>query len=131
MSENLIKKGAVSAVALFALASAALCFLLLGLSRIFAPKGRSIEKSKTEDYECGLSPASRSHRRVSVRFFLTAILFIIFDIEIIFLYPFALAYRDFLQTDQALGVLLAMGLFLLIFIFGLWWEIKTKALNWK
>ena len=121
----------MSAVALFVLASAGLCALLLGISRIFAPKGRPAEKSKLEDYECGVSPAPRSHSRVSVRFFLTAILFIIFDIEIIFLYPFALAYRDFLQTDYALGVLLAMGIFILIFIFGLWWEIKTKALNWK
>ena len=47
------------------------------------------------------------------------------------MYPFALAYREFLQTDYGLAVLLAVGFFLLLFVFGLWWEIKTNALNWK
>ena len=121
----------MSSVVVFVIFSVGLCLLLLGISRRFAPKGRAVEKSKAEDYECGLSPPPRHSSRVSVRFFLTAILFIIFDIEILFLYPFALTYRDFLQTDQAPGILMAMGLFLLIFIFGLWWEIKTKALDWK
>ena len=47
------------------------------------------------------------------------------------MYPFALAYRDFLEADFAFGALFAMALFLILFVFGLWWEIKTKALNWK
>ncbi len=111
-------------------ASFGLCALLIAFSYFFAPKDQ-ISQTKAEDYECGLAPPQRASSRISVKFFLTAILFILFDIEIIFMYPFALAYRDFLKTDYGLEILLAMGLFLLIFIFGLWWEIKTKALDWK
>ena len=113
------------------LSSFSLCALLLAISYFFGAKDRGNSQNKAEDYECGLPPSQNINSRISVKFFLTAILFILFDIEIIFLYPFALAYRDFLQTDQALAVLLAMGLFLLLFVFGLYWEIKTKALNWK
>ena len=112
------------------LSSAGICALLIAISYFFGAKA-PVSKSKAEDYECGLAPPKKPSSRISVQFFLTAILFILFDIEIIFLYPFALAYRDFLQSEQGVFVLLAMGLFLLLFIFGLWWEIKTKALNWK
>ena len=111
-------------------ASIGLCAVLISIPRLFGPKDR-VSSTKAEDYECGIAPPPPSTGRIPVKFFLTAILFILFDIEIIFLYPFALAYRDFLQTDYGLGVVLAMGLFLLLFIFGLWWEIKTKALDWK
>ncbi len=106
------------------------CAGLIAISRFFSPRNMS-SPAKAEDYECGLAPLASPSSRIPVQFFLTAILFILFDIEIVFLYPFALAYRDFLQTDQGLAALLAMGIFLLLFIFGLWWEIKTKALDWK
>ncbi len=112
------------------LSSLLLCLILLLIPRLFAPKSPA-SPSHSEDYECGIASPVRKSSKAPVRFFLTAILFILFDIEIVFLYPFALAYRDFLQSDQGLAVLLAMGLFLLLFIFGLWWEIKTKALDWK
>lgn len=107
-----------------------LCLLLIAFPYFFAPKDKA-SPTKAEDYECGLVPPQKVTSRISVKFFLTAILFILFDIEIIFMYPFALAYRDFLKTEYGPAILLAMGFFVLIFIFGLWWEIKTKALNWK
>ena len=117
-------------IVLLALLSFVFCFVLIAVPYFFAPKDKNT-KSKASSYECGLSPDRQAGRQVSVKFFLTAILFILFDIEIIFLYPFALAYRELLQNEQALGILFAMGLFLLLFIFGLWWEIKSKALEWK
>ena len=107
-----------------------LCLLLVGVSFFFAPKEKN-SSTKLEAYECGIQPQEKTSSQISVKFFLTAILFILFDIEIIFLYPFALAYRDILESQQALSILIGMGLFLLIFIYGLWWEIKSKALNWK
>ena len=117
-------------IILLILISFSFCALLIAIAYFFAPKN-SLSEAKKEDYECGLSPVKTGSVQIPVKFFLTAILFILFDIEIIFMYPFALAYRDFLETDFGLTVLLAMGLFLILFIFGLWWEIKTKALNWK
>ena len=107
-----------------------LCLLLTAVSYFFGPRDKN-SPAKTEAYECGLKPKSTAGGQVSVKFFLTAILFILFDIEIIFLYPFAIAFRDFLQDEQALRALIGMGLFLILFIYGLWWEVKSKALSWK
>ena len=117
-------------IVILALASLGICLVMLGFSYLFSPKGQE-SLAKKSDYECGLPPPKKTPSGVPVQFFLTAILFILFDIEIIFLYPFALAYREFLQTDYGLAVLLAMGFFLALFVFGLFWEIKTKALDWK
>ena len=117
-------------ILILAFACISLCLILIAIPYFFAPKDKN-SNTKSSAYECGLAPKQKQDTQIPVKFFLTGILFILFDIEIIFLYPFALAYRDFLQTEQALGILLAMGLFLLLFIFGLWWEIKSKALDWK
>ena len=131
LTENLVKiKIIMLPVVCLIFVTVGLCVLLMAFSRFFAPKARP-SPIKFEDYECGVIAPKRSSTQAPVKFFLTAILFILFDIEIIFLYPFALAYRDFLLSDQGLAVLLAMLLFILVFIFGLWWEIKTKALDWK
>ena len=88
-------------------------------------------KAKSLPYECGLEEEEQKSSRVSVQFYLTAILFILFDIEIIFLYPWALTFKDFLDQGQGLEVLLAMTVFLLIFVYGLFWEISSKALRWR
>lgn len=94
------------------------------------PKDKST-KVKSDVYECGIVSSKTSSSRIPVKFYLTGLLFIIFDIEIIFLYPFAVAYRDFLEKGLGGPILLAVGLFLALFIFGLWWEIRSKALEWK
>ena len=102
---------------------------LIGISIKFAPKDRPTDV-KASSYECGLAPDPPPSRHIPVKFYRTAILFIIFDIEIIFMYPFALAYREFLGQGQGPYVLLAMGVFLAFFLLGLWWEIASKALKW-
>ena len=86
---------------------------------------------KNEPYECGVEGEEQINSRVPVQFYLTAILFILFDIEIIFLYPWALSFKDFLDKGEALPVLSAMIIFLSLFIYGLFWEIGSKALKWK
>jgi len=118
------------AIVILILSCFTLCSFLIFIPYFFGPKNKA-SHVKDEAYECGLVVPKKTSSHISVKFFLTAILFIIFDIEIMFLYPFALSFRDFLQSDYGLQVLIAMGGFLLLFIFGLWWEIKTKALEWK
>ncbi len=86
---------------------------------------------KDETYECGLPSDTSGSTKISIKFYLTAILFILFDIEIIFMYPWALTYGDFIASGKGLYILLAMGFFLAIFIFGLFWEVKSKALEWE
>ena len=87
-----------------------LCLLLVGISYFFAPRETN-SKIKAGAYECGIQPEEKANSQISVKFFLTALLFILFDIEIIFLYPFALAYREILELEQGLSILLGMGLF--------------------
>lgn len=68
--------------------------------------------------------------RVSVKFYLVAILFVIFDIEIVFLYPWVVSFRSWLAEGYGLGAFLVMLFFIGLFLLGLWWEIKSKALEW-
>lgn len=103
---------------------------LLYLVSLVGPKPKYSE-AKDSTYECGLPAQESGNSKISVKFYLTAILFILFDIEIIFMYPWAIAYGDFIAEGQGLYIFGAMGIFLLIFIFGLIWEIKSKALEWE
>lgn len=86
---------------------------------------------KSEAYECGLPGQTTGHSKIPIKFYLTAILFILFDIEIIFMYPWAITFMDFVEAGHGLYILGVMGFFLFIFIFGLFWEIKSKALEWE
>jgi NADH-quinone oxidoreductase subunit A len=85
---------------------------------------------KYEPYECGLPSMEKKDSKVSVKYYLTAILFILFDIEIIFMYPWAISFREFIATGTGAVVFSSMLVFLLVFIYGLFWEIKSNALEW-
>jgi len=102
---------------------------LLFVVSLVGPKPK-YSKLKDELYECGLPVQESGNSKIPVKFYLTAILFILFDIEIIFMYPWAIAFNDFIEKGQGLYVLSVMGVFLFVFIFGLIWEIKSKALEW-
>jgi NADH-quinone oxidoreductase subunit A len=110
-------------VAIFGLA-------IVFVSSLLGPKvnGKSL---KNESYECGLPAVEASSSTVPVKFYLTAILFILFDIEIIFMYPFAITFKEFIAQGQGPYILGAIGLFVAVFIYGLWWEMKSKALEWE
>ena len=103
---------------------------LIYLARWTGGKRLNNSKVKQDPYECGIPGEDKKDTKVSVKFYLTAILFILFDIEIIFMYPWALTFRDFIASGQGLGVLVGMMIFIAVFIFGLFWEIKSKALEW-
>ncbi|MBT3520134.1 MAG: NADH-quinone oxidoreductase subunit A [Gammaproteobacteria bacterium] len=82
-------------------------------------------KAKNSAYECGFENFSDARMQFDIRFYLVAILFIIFDLEIAFLFPWAVALDD-LGTSG----LVAMSIFLLILIIGFIYEWKKGALNW-
>ncbi|MBC87599.1 MAG: NADH-quinone oxidoreductase subunit A [Bdellovibrionaceae bacterium] len=86
---------------------------------------------KKKSYECGIEVQETGHSKIPIKFYLTAILFILFDIEIIFMYPWAVTFADSITGGYGLQVLLAMGVFLFVFIVGLFWEVKSKALEWE
>lgn len=104
--------------------------LLVALASLIGPKTEQSKVTKMA-YECGLSVPESEVSKIPIKFYLTAILFILFDIEIIFMYPWALVYKDFITEGQGLYIFLSMALFLLIFVFGLLWEIKSNALEWE
>ena len=105
--------------------------LLMVVARLFSSKASLDSLAKQQPYECGIEGEKQSTSRVPVQFYLTAILFILFDIEIVFLFPWALAFNDFIVQGEILQVLGGISVFLLIFIYGLFWEIYSKALQWK
>jgi NADH-quinone oxidoreductase subunit A len=76
-------------------------------------------------YECGVEPVGNARGRFSVKFYLVAVLFILFDVEVVFLYPWAVTFRGLGLTG-----LVAMTLFLVILTVGLVYEFKKKALDW-
>ncbi len=103
---------------------------LIYLARWTGGRAKRTSNAKMEIYECGIPELEKKDTKVSVKFYLTAILFILFDIEIIFMYPWALHFKEFIAAGAGPFVFISMAVFLAIFIFGLWWEIKSKALEW-
>ena len=94
------------------------------LNFVFAPKNPDPEKLSA--YECGFEPFNDSRMDFDVRFYLVAILFIIFDLEVAFLFPWAVGF----QHIGSLGFW-SMMLFLLILTIGFLYEWKKGALEWE
>jgi NADH-quinone oxidoreductase subunit A len=94
--------------------------------------GQKGKRSRIKDtaYECGMLPVGEGSSRLSVKFYLVAMLFILFDIEIIFLYPWAVVYKEMLKTDAGL-IFGAMISFLGILFIGYLYALKKGAFNWK
>jgi NADH-quinone oxidoreductase subunit A len=94
------------------------------LASMLGPKKPTSVKS--EPFECGQAPFAVPAGRLSIKFYLTAILFVLFDVELVFLYPWAVAY-------QQLGVagLTEMGLFLGILMVGFFYAWDNGALEWQ
>lgn len=118
------------AILLMALITATFGGLLLMISSLLGPKSR-LSAAKEMPYECGVPGQETEESKISVKFYLTAILFILFDIEIIFMYPWALRYMDFVNEGYGLYILAVMGVFIGLFVLGLIWEIKSRALDWN
>ena len=109
-------------------------FLFMGLAFVFPVVTLLIAKlirpqtggqEKLMPYECGVDPDSDARQRYAIRYYVVAILFVIFDVETIFLFPWAILYRQL-----ALFGLIEMLVFLGILIVGYVWIIKKGALDW-
>ena len=84
---------------------------------------------KDTPYECGVPSDGSTHTRFSVKFYVTAMLFILFDIEVVFLIPWTFVYRDFLANHIA--ILSPMLFFLGVLVLGLFYEVRKGALEWE
>jgi NADH-quinone oxidoreductase subunit A len=86
---------------------------------------RRFTKEKHTTYESGMIPYGSASERFSIKFYLTAVSFIVFDVEVVFIYPWAVQLRE-------LGVqgFLAMSIFIAVLLIGLVYEIKKGGLKW-
>lgn len=98
--------------------------LIVGLGHLFGPRRANVRKG--QPYESGMMPYGPGQRRMPVHFYLVAVLFILFDIEIIFLLPWAVVLREL-----ALFGLIEMFVFVAILLVGLVYAWKTGALEWE
>ena len=110
--------GVMIAVAAF------IAFAAIGVGELFGPKKNTAEKSIP--YESGITPYGEGTRRMPVRFYLIAVLFILFDIEVVFFLPWAIAFRG-------LGMYgwIAMLVFTVPILIGFIYEWKKGALEWE
>jgi NADH-quinone oxidoreductase subunit A len=101
---------------------------VLAASHIFGQRGTP-NPIKDSAYECGMLAEGSGHARFAVKFYVTAMLFILFDIEVVFLIPWVLIFREFLAAS--LPILLPVFFFLSVLVLGLFYELKKGAIEWE
>lgn len=104
--------------------SAIFVFATVFISKVLGPSRRSARKNA--NFECGLDPIGDARSPFPVKYFLVAILFVLFDIEIIFMYPWAVNFKEL--SWEGFG---KMGIFIGIIVVGFLYEAKRKALDWE
>ncbi|HTM57445.1 MAG TPA: NADH-quinone oxidoreductase subunit A [Candidatus Udaeobacter sp.] len=110
-------------ILIFLAAAASFGVITIGLSTLIVPRRHGAKKDSS--YECGVEPVGSARARFPIKFYLVAVLFILFDIEAVFLYPWAVAFRH-------LGMygLIEMMLFIAILLVGYLYLLKKRALEW-
>jgi len=102
--------------------------VILLVSHFFGQRGTH-SAIKDSPYECGMLAEGSGHARFAVKFYITAMLFILFDIEVVFLIPWVLVFREFLAVN--LPILLPGFFFLFVLVLGLVYELKKGAIEWE
>jgi NADH-quinone oxidoreductase subunit A len=95
--------------------------------------GKRAKRTAIKDtaYECGMLPVGEGSTRLSVKFYLVAMLFILFDIEVVFLYPWAVNFRSMLREQGAALIVGPMVGFMLVLFLGYIYALKKEAFDWK
>jgi NADH-quinone oxidoreductase subunit A len=112
------------AIGLMIVLSTLVALIAIGLGTLFGPKKESAAKSMP--YESGMNPYGEGTRRMPVRFYLVAVLFILFDIEVVFFLPWAITFRQL-----GLFGLVEMIIFIVILLVGYVYAWKKGALEWE
>jgi NADH-quinone oxidoreductase subunit A len=111
-------------ILMFLLAAIAFAGSTILLSSLIVPRRKN--RVKMSAYECGVEPVGDARERFSIKFYLVAVLFILFDIEAVFLYPWAVAFRQL-----GLYGLVEMLLFIGVLLIGYVYVLKKRALEWE
>jgi NADH-quinone oxidoreductase subunit A len=107
-----------------AMVAVAFVVIVMSLTHIIGPRRRTARK--LENFECGIEVHGDARMPFSVKYFLTAILFVLFDVEIIFFYPWAINFKDL----ATLGFF-KMIIFMAPLLFGFYYIIRKGALKWE
>ena len=110
-------------------ASSVLAILIIILGHLFGP--RRDTPRKLAPYESGMIPIGPAVRRMPVRFYLVAVLFILFDIEVVFFLPWAVVFNQFVEKGLGLFILFEMFVFVVILLVGYVYAWKKDALEWE
>ena len=102
---------------------------MLVVSVLVGKKGKR-PAIKDTAYECGMLPIGEGNARLSVKFYLVAMLFILFDIEVVFLYPWAVIYREMLHQNAGI-ILGSMLSFIGVLFVGYLYALRKQAFDWK
>ncbi|MGB7873802.1 MAG: NADH-quinone oxidoreductase subunit A [Anaerolineales bacterium] len=112
------------AIAVLIVLATLVALIAIGLGELFGPKKKSERKS--QPYESGMTPYGPGTRRMPVRFYMIAVLFILFDIEVVFFLPWAIVFRQL-----GLFGLIEMVVFIVILLVGYVYAWKKGALEWE
>jgi NADH-quinone oxidoreductase subunit A len=116
-------------VLIYALLVIAFPAVTLVLAKFIRPASTSFG-AKLKPYECGIPPEGDARGRYSVRFYIIAMLFVVFDVETMFLIPWAILYKGWVAMHLGLFALVSMFVFLGILLVGYIWLYKKGALEW-
>ncbi len=110
-------------LALHAVAAVLLAVIALGVTWFFGPKVQS--RNKFGPYECGMDQMDSAHKPFAIKFYTVALLFMLFDVETVFLLPWALGFREY-----GFAALSAMAFFITFLGLGLWYVIRSGVFEW-
>ena len=114
--------------------AAVICGAMVTLSWVLGPK--KVTPYKSSPYECGVTPAGSARERFPIKFYLVAMLFILFDIEVVFLWSWLTVFVDPKMGSAAADLnfqvfsFLAIMVYMLLWIIGDWYVLKIDAINW-
>jgi NADH-quinone oxidoreductase subunit A len=115
-------------VLVFTVLALALCGIMVGLEKLLAPSNPHPAKLTT--YECGEPPSGNAWINFNIRFYLIALVFVVFDVEVAFVYPVVTVFRDWVARGQGLFALAEIGLFIGILAVGLVYVWGKGDLEW-
>ncbi|SRR5579871_6312 len=103
--------------------------LVLGVTHWLGPKRKTADK--LENFESGIDAVGNARQPISIKYFLVAILFVLFDVEVIFFYPYAVNFKEFAVSGHGWETFSAVLLFVAFFLAGFIYIIKKGALTWE
>ena len=101
--------------------------VMVNFSWILGPQKPNKEKQST--YESGMEPVGSARERFSVKYYMVAVSFIVFDVEVVFLYPWAISFLNLTKPEMVYSLVVAL-VFIAILVLGLVYELKREVLKW-